>query len=74
VTENKVVVYGKTKPAELPILNSELRQRFIKAFIDQRNLLQLCLVNCGITPKADPSSGEVPNNFFVESCDCNKSC
>jgi HEAT repeat protein len=40
-TKNKVVVYGKKEPVELHIPNSELYQRFIEAFIDQRKLLQL---------------------------------
>jgi HEAT repeat protein len=39
--ENRVVVYGKTEPAELLIPNSELRQRLIKAFTNERKRLHL---------------------------------
>jgi HEAT repeat protein len=41
VNKNKVVVYGKKEPVELKIRNSELYQRFIKAFVDQRKRLYL---------------------------------
>jgi HEAT repeat protein len=35
-TENKIVLYGKTEPAELPIPDSILRQQLIDAFLDKR--------------------------------------
>jgi HEAT repeat protein len=40
-TENGVVLYGKTEPAELLIPDSKLRQRLIKAFIKERIRLHL---------------------------------
>jgi hypothetical protein len=42
VTENKVVLYDKTEPVELSFPHSELRERFIEAFIDQEKRIQLC--------------------------------
>ena len=41
VTENKVLVYGKTEPIELTLPNSELREGFVKAFIEQGKRLHL---------------------------------
>jgi hypothetical protein len=38
-TENKIVLYGKTEPAELPIPDSVLRQQLIDAFLEQRKRL-----------------------------------
>jgi HEAT repeat protein len=40
-TENGVLLYGKTEPAELLIPNSKLRRRLIKAFINERKRLHL---------------------------------
>jgi hypothetical protein len=40
-TENKIVLYGKTEPAELPIPDSLLRQQLIDAFLEQRKRLHL---------------------------------
>jgi hypothetical protein len=41
-TENKkIMLYGKTKPAELPIADSVLRQQLIDAFLEQRKRLHL---------------------------------
>jgi HEAT repeat protein len=39
--ENRVVVYGKTEPAQLRIPNSQLRQRLIEAFVNERKRLHL---------------------------------
>jgi HEAT repeat protein len=39
VTENKIVLYGKTEPAELPIPDLVLRQQLIDAFLEQRKRL-----------------------------------
>jgi HEAT repeat protein len=39
--ENKIVVYGKTEPVELPIPNLALRQQLIDAFTNQRKQLHL---------------------------------
>jgi HEAT repeat protein len=40
-TENRVVLYGKTESAQLRIPNSQLRQRLIEAFINERKRLHL---------------------------------
>jgi hypothetical protein len=40
-TENKIVLYGKTEPAELPIPDPVLRQQLIDAFLEQRKRLHL---------------------------------
>jgi vesicle coat complex subunit len=38
-TQNKIVLYGKTEPAELPFPDSVLRQQLIEAFREQRKRL-----------------------------------
>jgi hypothetical protein len=38
-TEKKIVLYGKTEPAELPIPDSVLRQQLIDAFLEHRKRL-----------------------------------
>jgi hypothetical protein len=52
-TENRIVLYGKTEPAELLIPNSKLRQRLIEAFTNQAKRLGLFF--------------EMPSNIRVKS-------
>jgi hypothetical protein len=40
-TKNKVVLYGKTEPVELPIPDSVFRQQLIDAFLERRKRLYL---------------------------------
>jgi hypothetical protein len=69
--ENRVVVYGKTEPAELLIPNSELRHQLFEVFINERKRLHLF---CKISVEDGQNELQLPLFVILIYCTYDRNC